>query len=123
MLVYERYQTELSRRFKWMRPSLFVKTLETDLKNDAKALIQVLKTCGSWDPNKDAKLDALEILLTKKYPSQKVLIFTQFADTLHYVTGELKARHIAKLEGVSGDTENPTVFRLPLQPGEQQKAA
>jgi hypothetical protein len=121
VLIYERYQTELSRRFKWMRPSLFIKTLETDLKNDAKALIQVLKTCGSWDPSNDAKLDALEILLTKKYPSQKVLIFTQFADTLKYVTGELKARRVAKLEGVSGDTENPTAFAYRFSPESNKK--
>jgi hypothetical protein len=104
-----------------MRPSLFIKTLETDLKNDAKALIQVLKTCGSWDPSNDAKLDALEILLTKKYPSQKVLIFTQFADTLKYVTGELKARRVAKLEGVSGDTENPTAFAYRFSPESNKK--
>lgn len=120
-LVYERYQTELSRRFKWMRPTLFVKTLETDLKSDAKALIQVLKTCGSWDANRDAKLAALENLLTKKYPTQKVLIFTQFADTLNYVTGELKRRHIASLEGVSGDTENPTAFAYRFSPDSNKK--
>lgn len=121
VLIYDRYQTELSRRFKWMRPSLFIKTLGTDLRNDAKALIQVLKTCGSWDPSRDAKLDALEILLTEKYPSQKVLIFTQFADTLNYVTGELKARHIAKIEGVSGDTENPTAFAYRFSPESNKK--
>src|SRR5208337_5273265 len=74
--IYECYQTELYRRFRWMRTSLFIKTLETDLRNDAQALMQVLITCGSWDPGKDAKLDALTVLLTKKYPSQKVLIFT-----------------------------------------------
>jgi hypothetical protein len=122
-LVYERYQTELSRRFKWMRPSLFIKTLETDLKSDAKALIQVLKTCGLWDSSKDAKLAALENLLTKKYPTQKVLIFTQFADTLNYVTGELKRRHIASLEGVSGDTENPTAFAYRFSPESNKKRA
>ena len=120
-LVYERYRTELSRRFKWMRPSLFIKTLETDLKSDAKALIQVLKTCGSWNAIKDAKLAALETLLTKKYPTQKVLIFTQFADTLNYVTGELKRRHIASLEGVSGDTENPTAFAYRFSPESNKK--
>jgi superfamily II DNA or RNA helicase len=119
--VYERYQTELHRRFKWLRPSLFIETLETDLKNDAHALIQVLKTCGSWDARKDAKLEALEALLTKKYPSQKVLIFTQFADTLEYVTGELKARRVTKLEGVSGDTENPTAFAYRFSPESNKK--
>ena len=120
-LVYERYRTELVKRFKWMRPSLFVKTLETDLMNDVKALIRVLKMCGSWDPKRDAKLDALEALLTKKYPSQKVLIFTQFADTLNYVTAELKARQVANLEGVSGDAENPTDFAYRFSPESNKK--
>src|SRR5690348_11171890 len=64
--VYERYRTELRGRFAWMRPSLFLESLETDLKNDAQALLQVLKTCGSWDARKDAKLNAIEVLLTKK---------------------------------------------------------
>ena len=121
--IYARYRTELLRRFKWMRPSLFVKLLETDLENDAHKLIHVLKTCGSWDPSKDAKLDALETLLTKKYPGRKVLIFTQFADTLDYVTRELKARQITSLEGVSGDTENPTAFAYRFSPESNKKLA
>ena len=121
--VYERYATELEKRFKWLRPSLFDKSLQTNLKHDAKALIEVLKKCGSWDASKDAKLDALEILLTKKYPNQKVLIFTQFADTVHYVTQELKARGIFKLEGVTGDTENPTAFAYRFSPESSGKRA
>jgi len=121
--VYEHYQTELHSRFEWLRPSLFVKALETDLRKDAQALIPVLKTCGSWDASKDAKLDALETLLTKKYPDQKVLVFTQFADTVHYVTRELKARGIAKLEGVTGDTENPTAFAYRFSPESSRKRA
>jgi len=121
--VYECYQTELYRRFKWLRPSLFIKTLETDLKNDAHALMQVLKTCGSWDARKDAKLDALEVLLRKKYPNQKVLVFTQFADTVDYVTRELKARGLTKLEGVTGDAENPTAFAYRFSPESSKKRA
>ncbi len=81
----------------------------------------MLKACGSWDASKDAKLEALETLLTKKYPSQKVLIFTQFADTLEYVTRELKARRVTKLEGVSGETENPTAFAYRFSPESNKK--
>ena len=73
-------------------------------------------------PTKDAKLDALHELLTKKYPNQKVLVFTQFADTLSYVTYQLKVRGITRVEGVSGDTENPTGRCLPIQPREQQES-
>jgi helicase-like protein/phospholipase D-like protein len=121
--VYERYRTELRGRFAWMRPSLFEQSLETDLRNDAQALLQVLQTCGSWDARKDAKLDALKALLTKKYPNQKVLVFTQFADTVDYVTRELKARGLKKLEGVTGDSENPTAFAYRFSPESSKKRA
>src|SRR6185437_13811257 len=57
--VYGRYTTQFKRRFKWLRPSLFADVLRTDLVNDAEALIKILNKCGSWDPEKDAKLDTL----------------------------------------------------------------
>ncbi len=119
--IYERYSTELRKRFKWLRPSLFVKALESDLRNDAHTLIEVLKKCGSWDAAKDAKLDALQRLLTTKYPKSKVLVFTQFADTLNYVTQQLKARGIVRLEGASGDTENPTALAYRFSPESNKK--
>ncbi|MGC2742253.1 MAG: helicase-related protein [Candidatus Angelobacter sp.] len=121
--IYERYSTELKKRFKWLRPVLFIKTLEADLRNDAQALIAVLKKCGSWDASKDAKLEALETLLTKKYPNIKILVFTQFADTLHYVTHQLKTRGLERLEGVSGDTDNPTVLAYRFSPESNKKRA
>ena len=117
----KRYETELKRRFKWLRPSLFTKTLETDLANDARSLIQVLMKCGTWDAAKDSKLHSLEVLLTKKYPNRKVLIFTQFADTVEYVTREMKGRGVAKLEGVTGDNENPTDFAYRFSPESSKK--
>lgn len=121
--VYQRYTTELKKRFKWLSPSLFTKTLETDLNKDTQALIQVLQACGTWDASKDAKLDALETLLLKKYPNQKVLIFTQFADTVDYLARELKSRHIARLDGVTGDSENATAFAYRFSPESSRKRA
>jgi superfamily II DNA or RNA helicase len=119
--LYDRYQKQFHKRFKWLKPSLFVPSLKKDLAQDATALIRVLHQCGSWDPAKDAKLDALHELLTEKYPDTKVLVFTQFADTQHYLTRELKARRIQKLEGVSGDTENPTSFAYRFSPDSNKK--
>jgi superfamily II DNA or RNA helicase len=121
--AYQRYSTELKKRFKWLRPALFVKTLESDLRSDAHALIEILKKCGTWEASKDAKLDALEALLTKTYPNKKVLVFTQFADTLHYVTHQLKVRGIRKVEGVSGESENPTGVAYRFSPESNKKRA
>ena len=121
--AYQRYSTELKKRFKWLRPALFVKTLESDLRSDAHALIVILKKCGTWDASKDAKLDALEALVTKTYPNKKVLVFTQFADTLHYVTHQLKVRGVRKVEGVSGESENPTGAAYRFSPESNKKRA
>ena len=38
---------------------------------------------------KDAKLNALEALLTQSHPEDKVLVFTQFADTVRYLNNAL----------------------------------
>ena len=114
--LYGRYWNQYHRRFKWLKPSLFVPSLKKHLAGDAHALIRILHTCGTWDPAKDAKLDALHNLLVKTYPDTKVLVFTQFADTLLYLTRELKGRGVQKLEGVSGGTENPTAFAYRFSP-------
>jgi SNF2 family DNA or RNA helicase len=119
--IYKRYSTELKSRFKWLRSDLFVDVLRNDLLRDAQELIGVLKICGTWDASKDAKLSALEILLSKQYPTAKVLVFTQFADTLQYLTDQLKSRGVAKLEGVSGETENPTAVAWRFSPQSNKK--
>ena len=43
--------------------------------SDADALLNLLQTYGAWDPEHDAKLDALHTLLTETFPDRKVLVF------------------------------------------------
>ncbi len=106
--IYKAYAAQFRRRFKWLRPALFEESLAKDLRSDAKALMKVLKETGSWDARRDAKLLALIDLLQQRHPQQKVLLFTQFADTVDYLNSQLRARGVAALAGVTGDTENPT---------------
>jgi hypothetical protein len=49
---------------------------------------------GIWNPDRDAKFAARYELLTQRHPDEKVLVFTQFADTVRYLTEQLKARGI-----------------------------
>jgi superfamily II DNA/RNA helicase len=106
--VYARYVTQFKTRFKWLAPELFVKSLRNDLESDAANLIQVLKRSGEWLPNKDAKLGALFRLLTKDHPEEKIIIFTQFADTVRYLEKQLKSRGLKAVAGVSGESPDPT---------------
>ena len=106
--IYEDYESQYANRFKWLRSDLFQGSLERDLQSDADALLGILQAHGAWDPNRDTKLEALHALLTETYGSEKVLVFSQFADTVRYLEAELKRRRVEALEGVTGDAGDPT---------------
>ena len=119
--IYAEYTTKYKKRFKWLKPHHFVKTLFKDLESDADSLLKVLKTCGDWNSDKDAKLTSLLDLLSRTHPKEKVLIFTQFADTVRYLQAELKARGITILSGVTGDTSDPTTATWRFSPVSNNK--
>lgn len=119
--VYADYAGRYKRRFKWLRPSLFIKALADDLRSDIKALLKILKLCGEWDPSRDAKLEALWKLLTQKHPNEKVLVFTQFADTVYYLEAQLRARGLAQLAGATGDSSDPTALAWRFSPVSNKK--
>src|SRR5262249_50272445 len=95
--------------------------LAKDLAADGTSLLGVLERCGDWKPETDAKLEALFNLLGKKHPTDKVIVFTQFADTARYLKQQLRARGIKRLAGVTGDDENPTSYAWRFSPISSQK--
>jgi len=115
--VYHTYQQSRFRnRFKWLRSDLFVPALEKALVSDTTALLGILRKSGPWDETRDAKLDALHALLTETHPDRKILVFSQFADTVDYLAGQLRARGVAALKRVTGGTENPTLLAKRFSP-------
>ena len=121
--VYAEYATLYKRRFKWLRPALFNAHLKRDLAADAKALLDVMQqcACADWDPARDAKLNALHRLLTVDHPRDKVLIFTQFADTVRYLEAQLRGRGVTALAGVTGDSPDPTGAAWRFSPESNEK--
>jgi SNF2 family DNA or RNA helicase len=119
--LYELYATDLKSRFKWLRSDLFVDSLADELRKDAAALMQVLKKAGAWDPTRDAKLGKLHQLVAKKHPSDKVIVFSQFADTVHYLESQLKAKGVVRIEGVTGASADPTMAAWQFSPVSNNK--
>ncbi len=119
--VYERYASHFCRRFKWLPPSLFADALVEDLRADAKSLMNVLEVVGPWDAARDAKLQALVELVTKKHPNAKMLIFSQFADTVEFLEAQLRSRRVPAVAGVTGDTEDPTAVAHRFSPVSNEK--
>lgn len=119
--IYADYATRYKRRFKWMRPSLFIDDLQKDLVNDAHALFGVLSQAGAWDPAHDTKLATLFDLVSKKHGKEKVIVFTQFADTVYYLEKQLKARGLTSIAGVTGDSADPTTSAWRFSPVSNNK--
>lgn len=116
-LVYGEYKTRYQRRFKWLKSDLFdTKKLKRDLLADARSLIEVLQTCSVWHSQPDQKLAALVTLLTEIHPNEKVLIFTQFADTVRYITDNLTKLKIADIAAVTGKSKDPTELTFRFSP-------
>ena len=119
--IYAEYQGRYSRRFKWLRADLFKRSLESELQSDSSALLGILQKYGEWDPAKDAKLDALHSLVTKSFPDQKVLVFSQFADTVDYLESQLRKRGVEDMAGVTGNSAEPTQLAWRFSPISNQR--
>ncbi len=127
-MIYKKYKHEYHRQFEWISSRFFIPdlakmpdsrqlpNLQKDLESDIKALRQILQKCGAWKPAYDAKLNALYDLLAQTHPQEKVLIFTQFADTVQYLETQLKARGISKIAGVTGESQNQTDLAWQFSP-------
>lgn len=119
--VYQAYATQYGRRFKWLHPEFFQKKLAAHLQHDARALLGILRDCGEWNVTKDAKLDLLVQLIQEKHPREKILVFTQFADTVSYLERELKTRGVRKAAGVTGGSADPTAIAHRFSPVSNNK--
>jgi superfamily II DNA or RNA helicase len=107
--VYGQYETLYKKRFRWLPASLFEEALAKDLLADAQNLLRVLAKCKTWEAGKDEKLLRLRKLLAAERPRDKVLIFTQFADTARYLAKELTSMGVTKIGCAVGGADVTTL--------------
>jgi superfamily II DNA or RNA helicase len=119
--IYRLYQDQYPRRFKWIRANLFRPELQQHLQQDATALIGILQLAGNWNPSSDAKLEALVELLQQQHPTDKVLIFTQFADTARYLARALEDQGIQQVGLATGQSADPTALAWRFSPISNEK--
>jgi|BioPla2DNA2_1021312.scaffolds.fasta_scaffold12056_2 superfamily II DNA or RNA helicase len=103
-------------KFDWISSKLFMPELARWLQEDIDTILSIIEIGKHWDPTKDRKLNALEKLLTKDHKQEKVLVFTQFADTARYLEEQLVSRGISDLECVTGAVNNPTEYAYRFSP-------
>jgi hypothetical protein len=115
--VYNTYQQDFHDRFSWLDGRFFRPQLATALAEDAQALLTICQQVGRWEAEKDAKLAALEALLAHEHPQEKVLVFTQFADTAAYLEEQLSKRGLTQLAVITNQTDNPVALVRRFSPG------
>lgn len=94
----------------WIDSRYFKRLLKTNLKKDCDNLIQMIQLCGKWNPETDQKLNELQNLLNNTHGSEKVLIFTQYSDTAHYIYHQLQKRGFTHIDCATGGSANPTAI-------------
>ena len=105
-----------SDKVKCLRPLLFTDGLRDALRSDNQLIDGILSRIGSWDQESDTKLDALASLACDAHGSEKVVVFTEYADTAAYVADALAKRGIASVKAVTGSDANPTLAARRFSP-------
>jgi SNF2 family DNA or RNA helicase len=105
--AYKLFSGKYKKRFKWLRANLFNAKLKKQLEEDNRSLLQVNQICGEWNTAEDTKLEALYRLIVEQHPHEKILVFSQFADTIRYLEAEL-SREVSQLAGATGQLDDPT---------------
>lgn len=119
--VYRLYQTKYSRRFRWIRSNLFAQSLSQNLRDDANALMEILELVNHWQTKDDRKLNALLELVTHRHRTEKILIFTQFADTARYLHQALTDSGLERIGLATGQTPDSTALAWQFSPRSNNK--
>jgi SNF2 family DNA or RNA helicase len=119
-VTYDRIRND--KKIAWIDPDYFTEDLLLSLEHDCQILLQVLNIAKVWDTKADKKLKSLEYLCKTKHPKDKILVFSQFADTVNYLFEELRNR-TEHLESVTGQVDNPTSFAHRFSPVSNKKVS
>jgi len=120
---YKIFETQLSERFKWINSKIFDQNkLLKDLESDSSALLEILSNIKIWIPDLDRKLTVLYDLIMKQHKNEKVLIFTQFADTAEYIFKYLKNKNVKNMEFAIGGKDNITDIVTKFSPVSNEKS-
>lgn len=96
------------KNIRWASPDMFdVEAMSEALASDSEILQGLLDDYGVWSFEDDGKLKALGQLIEKLNPTEKVLIFSEYKDTVDYIAEYLPNFTNRDLVSVSGKSADP----------------
>ncbi len=114
--AYNLLEKKNPKAIRWTSCEMFDSNLAEDLESDCEAIGKLLDRFGTWDATRDKKIASLVDLLISKHPDDKVLVFTEAADTALYIHGELERRGVPGVGVVTGDSDNPASLTKRFSP-------
>jgi superfamily II DNA or RNA helicase len=113
--IYKAYRQNHHHRFDWLGSRFFLPQLADALRSDTHALHRILEIAGQWQPAADTKLHALLELL-RTHRDEKVLVFTQFADTALYLHKQLRAAGMEDVAVLTNQVGDPVTLARRFSP-------
>lgn len=101
---------------RWLRSELLEPRFSDDLDSDTAAVRGLLDRFGSWNPGRDGKLGQLMEIVAADHAADKVIVFTEYADTAFYIASELRRRGVDGVEAVTGSSDNPRALACRFSP-------
>ena len=114
--AYDALVAAAPKPIRWAPPGAFLDDLRQELEDDTEAIGELLNGFGPWNADRDGKLAALEQIITERHADEKVLVFTEAADTAHYIEAELRRRGIAGAAAVTGSSSDPSALARRFSP-------
>jgi hypothetical protein len=100
------------------RPQIFdLEQLLGDVKKDNETLQSIIDAHGAWNPENDTKLEALVNLVKGLADGEKLLVFSEYADSIKYIEKHIVPR-LPKIAigSVTGGTDDPTKLARRFSP-------
>lgn len=116
--TYTKLQNSSPRGLRWARHDLFkAAEFSSDVLNDMNVLQGIVDEFGDWDPGHDSKLIALAERINALGPDEKLLVFSEYKDTIDYVFKYLVPLCPGiEIGSVSGASDNPSTLARRFSP-------
>ena len=116
--TYDHLATKNPPGLRWANSEWFdSESLLSDVESDAEVMRKIIAEHGAWDPAADTKLTALAGFVNGLPSGKKVLVFSEYKDTIAYINTHLSALVEGRIiEMVSGSSASPELIARRFAP-------
>lgn len=119
---YNNLVSSLPKGLRLARPSMFDQgKLLAAINQDNVTLQSIIDAHGAWNPANDTKLEALVNLIKGLAQGEKLLVFSEYADSIRYIEKHILPRvPDVAIGSVTGGTDDPTRLARRFSPSSNQ---